>query len=281
MAAHAQRPAAAPAAARPAPALPTLGRGNPMPSRADRNGALTARTAMTGLQTAVHALGHNGTGIGAAVGLLDFGGDMLIDEAGGQKAALGKSALDASLGVAGGAAESWLGDAAGRALGPRWGVDLLADPSKLSGFGKMAKGGVSGVVGGAVGAVTDGLVSSWENVGKYQRGETDGAGAAAEILVDTGVGALSGFASGAGSVAGAALGSFLFPGVGTAVGASVGGIVGGALGGFAVDAFFDKSTLDERASNRLAERFRGPPSRPTPNGPPRRSAPRSANRPAW
>jgi hypothetical protein len=277
MAALAQRPAAAPAAARPAPALPTLGRGNPMPSRADRNGTSTARTGMTALQTTVHALGREGTGIGAVLGLLDFGGDMLIDEAGGQKAALGKSALDASLGVAGGSAESWLGDAAGGALGKRWGVDLLAAPSKTSLLGNVAKGGINMGIGAAVGGITDGLVSTWENVGKYQRGETDGAGAAADILVVAGGGAVGGLASGFGSTAGAALGSMVCPVIGTAVG----GIIGGAIGGLASDLFFDKSTVDERASNRLAERFRGPPSRPTPNGPPRRSAPRSANRPAW
>ncbi len=277
MAALAQRPAAAPAAARPAPALPTLGRGNPLPSRADRNGAATARTAMTGVQTGIEALAHSTPAIAGPLGLIDFASDMVIDQAGGQGVAPGKSALDASLGVAGGAAESWLGDAAGGALGKRWGVDLLAAPSQTSLLGNVAKGGINMGIGAAVGGITDGLVSTWENVGKYQRGETDGAGAAADILVDAGVGAVGGLASGFGSTAGAALGSMVCPVIGTAVG----GIIGGAIGGLASDLFFDKSTLDERASNRLAERFRGPPSRPTPNGPPRRSAPRSANRPAW
>jgi gas vesicle protein len=83
---------------------------------------------------------------------------------------------------------------------------------------------------GAVGAVITGGLSTVFNVAAYRRGEIDGAQAGANVLIDTGIGAVSGLAAGwAGAMAGAAVGSVV-PGFGTVIGGVTGFIAGMAVG---------------------------------------------------
>jgi hypothetical protein len=98
-----------------------------------------------------------------------------------------------------------------------------------------------------------GGLSTIFNVAAYRRGDIDGAQAGANIVLDTGTGAVSGLAAGyAGAMAGAAVGSVVPIAVNI-----IGGLVGFAVGmaaGYGVASLLNNLTLPLRT--RVADGFR-------------------------
>jgi hypothetical protein len=106
---------------------------------------------------------------------------------------------------------------------------------------------------GLLSAVITGGFSTYFNLKAYRNGEIDGAQAGANIVLDTGTGAVTGLAAGwTGAMAGAAVGSVV-PIFGNAVGFVTGFIVGTAVG-FGVSTVINKLTLPLRT--KVAEGFR-------------------------
>jgi hypothetical protein len=254
---------------------------NKQPSPIDQvfNGAYTGIRELTSNGTQLK--GKSNTPYGnAALALMDIPVDMARDAMTTGEVDPIKSFGKGGLGLLTQGASAWMTEAA-NPLTQSWGVDLLADGATLSkslagqGVGGLAKtaavrSAAMGGIGAAAGAITSGGLSAYQNLNDYRAGKVDGAGAAADVLVDTGVGAFTGLGSGVG----AASGSMICPGAGT--------FVGGMLGGMAASALADWSSVDERASASLADTFRGPTkAKPTPAGPARREAPRSARQPLW